>query len=625
MDAMNKRVLKLALPSILANLTVPLVGMVDIAIAGHLDASAAALIGGISVGSLMFDLLYWNFGFLRAGTGGMTAQAFGRSDWDECVGNLLRGVGLAFVISLVLILLQWPFQKLIFLFVGCSDEVHALALDYFYIRIWAAPATLSLMAFRGWFIGMQDTVSSMLTDVLVNGGNIIFSVLLTFGIARAGLGGLGFDGIAAGTVVAQYSGLIFASAVALRKLRKFPRRTVSVVSSAARGFSGSSQPFVKALDSSEATSVSDAPFRSAMSSRFDSGISETDQEVRTSFDPSVADLSSEDTPSLSSVDDSNFEQCVDSVKVDSKVEPDLSSVGEPHFEQCVDSVKVDSGVEPDLSSVGDSNFEQCVDSVKVDSKVEPDLSSVGDLSNKRSKGEYVIGSKMSWCGGLSLGEVFAKDKVRRFFSVNRDLFVRSVCLIIVYLAYMAISAGLGDTLLASCSIMLKLLLLFSYFTDGFAFAGEALTGRFVGMRWPSMVRLTVDYTFAWSMGIAVIFVFIYAFFGDSLLRLLTSDPAVVSAAHQFMPWLFLFPLVSCPAFTWDGIYTGATATKPMRDSNIGCVAAFFAVWLLGNLLLSGLGTTASAHLLFAAYSAHVIYRSLYQTLLYRKSILAPLR
>ena len=268
-----------------------------------------------------------------------------------------------------------------------------------------------------------------------------------------------------------------------------------------------------------------------------------------------------------------------------------------------------------------------------------------------------------------MGEVFAKDKVRRFFSVNRDLFVRSVCLIIVYLAYMAISAGFGDTLLASCSIMLKLLLLFSYFTDGFAFAGEALTGRFVGMRWPSMVRLTVDYTFAWSMGIAVIFVFIYAFFGDSLLRLLTSDPAVVSAAHQFMPWLFLFPLVSCPAFTWDGIYTGATATKPMRDSNIGCVIAFFAVWFLGNLVLPALAPSlaatavsainsavttsstalpvvssaaplstpstflfsttllpsASAHLLFAAYYAHVIYRSLYQTFLYPKSILAPLR
>ena len=106
MDALNKEMLRLALPSILANLTVPLVGMVDIAVAGHLDTSAAALIGGISVGSLMFDLLYWNFGFLRAGTGGMTAQAFGRQDWDDCVGNLTRGVGLAFIIAFALLLIQ---------------------------------------------------------------------------------------------------------------------------------------------------------------------------------------------------------------------------------------------------------------------------------------------------------------------------------------------------------------------------------------------------------------------------------------------------------------------------------------------------------------------------------------
>ena len=148
MNAMNKEMLRLALPSMLANLTVPLVGMVDIAVAGHLNASAAALIGGVSVGSLMFDLLYWNFGFLRAGTGGMTAQAYGRSDWKDCADNLKRGVGLAFLIALAMIMVQWPFQELIFLFVGCSEEVRTLALDYFYIRIWAAPATLSLMAFR---------------------------------------------------------------------------------------------------------------------------------------------------------------------------------------------------------------------------------------------------------------------------------------------------------------------------------------------------------------------------------------------------------------------------------------------------------------------------------------------
>ncbi len=452
MNAMNKEMLRLALPSILANLTVPLVGMVDIAVAGHLNAAAAALIGGVSVGSLMFDLLYWNFGFLRAGTGGMTAQAFGRQDWNDCAGNLMRGVGLAFIIAFALLLIQWPFQKLIFLFVGCSDEVRSLALEYFYIRIWAAPATLSLMAFRGWFIGMQDTFSSMLTDVIVNGGNILFSILLTFGIPGTAFNGLGFKGIALGTVVAQYSGLLFASGrVALK-----------------------------------------------------------------------------------------------------------------------------------------------------------------------------FGNIIGGVSALDLKAAFNGDKVRRFFSVNRDLFIRSVCLIIVYLAFTAISARFGDVLLASCSIMLKLLLIFSYFTDGFAFAGEALTGKYVGAREVNKVRETVKYTFVWSMGIGLLFIGIYSLTGVPMLRLMTSDSSVVEAAKAFMPWLIMIPLVGCPAFTWDGIYTGATATKAMRDSNIGCVIAFFVVWFSGIFLFHPTGF-AAAHLLFAAYFSHLIYRSLYQTALYRKSILDPIR
>ena len=452
MNVMNKEMLRLALPSILANLTVPLVGMVDIAVAGHLNASAAALIGGVSVGSLMFDLLYWNFGFLRAGTGGMTAQAFGRQDWRDCAGNLVRGVGLALVIAFALILVQWPFQKLIFLFVGCSDEVRSLALEYFYIRIWAAPATLSLMAFRGWFIGMQDTFSSMLADVIVNGGNVLFSIILAFGIPGTGFDGLGFKGIALGTVVAQYSGLIFASSRVALKFRNI----------------------------------------------------------------------------------------------------------------------------------------------------------IGGLRT------------------ADLKAAFTGSKISRFFSVNRDLFIRSVCLIIVYLAFTSISARFGDVLLASCSIMLKLLLMFSYFTDGFAFAGEALTGKYVGMRDPLQVSRTVKYTFAWSMGLGMVFIGIYAVAGVPTLRLMTSDTSVVEAARAFIPWLLVTPLVGCPAFTWDGIYTGATATKAMRDSNIGCVVAFFAVWFSGIFLFRPTGF-AAAHLLFAAYYSHLIFRSIYQTALFRKSILSRIR
>ena len=162
MKHINKDILKLAIPSILANITVPLVGMVDIAVAGHLDAQAATMIGGIAIGTMLFDLLYCNFGFLRVGTGGLAAQAYGRGDMKDCARILSRSVGIALACALALITVQWIFVKAAFLVVDCTPQVQALASQYFFIRIWAAPATLGLMAFKGWFIGMQDSVSRWL-------------------------------------------------------------------------------------------------------------------------------------------------------------------------------------------------------------------------------------------------------------------------------------------------------------------------------------------------------------------------------------------------------------------------------------------------------------------------------
>lgn len=462
MSPLNKEILRLALPSILANLTVPLVGLVDIAVAGHLDSSAAALIGGISIGSLMFDLMYWNFGFLRAGTGGMTAQAFGREDLTGCAIILKRGLRAALLAALVLLAIQWPFQKLIFLFVNCSEEVKALSLKYFYIRVWAAPATLSLMALRGWFIGMQDTFSSMLTDVVVNGVNILCSIFLALGIPGTSFRGIGFTGIAWGTIIAQYTGLLFAAALVLLKYK----------------------------------AIYDGP---------------------------------------------------------------------------------------------------------------------------AAKGP----------GALPSDSYKQINLLKEFFTVNRDLFIRSLCLMAVYLAFSAISARFGDTYLAMCSIMMKLMLIFSYFTDGFAFAGEALTGRFIGASDPGNLRETVKWTFIWSMRIGVLFIGIYSLAGIPMFRLMTADSTVVGAARDFIPWLAVIPLLGCPAFTWDGIYTGATATREMRDSNIGCVLAFFAVWFLGLLLVEKTGGTpvpsrVKVHLLFAAYYAHLLFRSLYQTIKYKSSILGKL-
>ena len=447
MKAINKDILKLAIPSILANITVPLVGMVDIAVAGHLDTSAAMMIGGIAIGTMLFDLLYWNFGFLRVGTGGLTAQAYGRGDRKECAKILTRALGISIACALVLIAIQWIFVKAAFLVVECSPEVRTLATQYFFIRIWAAPATLSLMALKGWFIGMQDSVSAMVVDLVVNGMNILMSVVLALGFNIGGwhYEGMGFAGIAAGTVAAQYSGLLTALLIIAFKY------------------------------------------------------------IRSTF------------------------------------------------------VYMDSD---DLKSV------------------------------------------------------FRGSETKRFFVMNADLFVRSLCFIAIYIGFTVISARYGDVLLAVSSIMMKLLMIFSYFTDGFAYAGEALTGRYIGAKDAPMVRQTVRWTFVWSMGIAVIFMGIYHFAGVPMLRMMTSDMTVVTAARDFLPWLLLMPVIGCAAFTWDGIYIGATASKAIRNSMLWAVVAFFAVWAAG-LAFPDLSAEGSMHILMGAYFAHLLARTVYLTVRYK--------
>ena len=462
MNALNKEILRLAVPSILANLTVPIVGMVDIAVAGHLQGTdlftAAAFIGGISIGSMLFDLLYWNFAFLRVGTGGLTAQAYGRGDRRECARILMRALLLALGCAALIILIQWPFSKLAFLVVDSSSEVKELALKYFFIRIWGAPATLSLMAFRGWFIGMQDSFSSMMTDLVVNGVNIAASIILTIGIG--GWAGIGFPGIALGTVVAQYSGLVYASLKTLFRYRKH-----------FEGF--------------------------------------TAEDVRQSF---------------------------------------------------------------------------------------------------------------------------AGSEMRGFMSMNGDIFIRSLGFMAIYISIPAIAAHYGDLMLAANTILMKLLMIFSFFTDGFAYAGEALTGRFIGAKDLGMTKKSVRYVFYWSMSIVLGFMAAYWFGGVPMLRLMSSDAAVVEASRQFLPWLVLMPLTGCAAFTWDGIYLGATASKGIRDAMLWAAAFFFACWFAGIGILRAVSPlphdapryqALAIHILMAAYFAHLLARTVVLTVRYRRDVIAP--
>lgn len=444
---LNREILRLSVPSILAGITVPLVGMVDTAVAGHLGGDSAASIGAISVGSMVLSLLYWCFGFLRTGTGGLTAQAYGREDPAECGRIFLRGMGLALLAAIAALALQWPFFKGVMLLTDATPGVKSLAERYFFIRIWAAPATMTLMALRGWFVGMQNSVDSMWMDLIVNGVNIGASILLAFGIG--GWPGLGFAGIPLGTVIAQYCGLAYGLWVCRYKYGR----------------------------------------------------------------------------------------------------------------------------------------------------------SVFSRLDRRD-----------------LGALLHDGSMGRFFRMNLDLLGRSFFFILIYIGFTMINAGYGDQLLAAGSIMMQLLMFFSYFTDGFAYAGEALSGRFIGARDGDMLRRSVRYVFTWSMAIAVAFIGIYAATGLPVLRLLTSDEAVVQTAWQFLPWLLLMPPLGCAAFTWDGIYLGATASRALRDSMGLAALAFFGVWYIGKWLLQPEGA-AAIHLLFAAYFAHLAARTVWLTVRYRRDVL----
>lgn len=472
MKPLNKEILSLAIPSILANITVPLVGMADIAVAGHLGGGtgAAALIGGITIGTMLFDLLYWNFAFLRSGTGGLTAQAYGRllagSDGvDQVQGILLRALRIAMLSGVALIALQWVVLWLAFLLVDCTPQVRELASEYFKIRIWAAPATLSLFAFKGWFIGLQDTVRPMIADLIVNGLNIALSFGLGFGLC--GLPAMGFAGVAAGTLIAQWCGFTYAAFAARHSLGQLATQKPAFLRH---------QPA-----SGPATDTKSANF--------------------------------------------------------------VSPAG-----PAVDQVQAPS-----------------------------------------------------------------------FFRMNRDLVLRSLGMIAVYIGFTVISAKFGDTMLAVSAILMKLLLVFSYFTDGFAYAGEALTGKFIGAGDKLGVHAAVKGCFIWGWGLAGAFMLMYGLGGVPAFHLLTSDVTVVEAGREFIPWLLLMPLIGVPAFIWDGVFTGATATSAMRDSTLLCAVGFFAVWFGGYYLALALGKEAPAgptaiHILMAAYFVHLAIRSIYLTL-----------
>ncbi len=429
---MNKEILRLSIPIIISNISIPLLGMVDTALMGRLESEY--YIGAVALGSLIFNFIYWGFGFLRMGTTGLTAQAFGREDREEVIAILIRGLLVALVGSAVVIIFRGFIAWIGFSLIPGEQAIKSLAVQYFSIRIYAAPATLSIYVFYGWFLGMQNARYPMVLTILVNLVNIGFNVFFVFCL------GMKSDGVALGTVCAQYAGMMMAVIFFVLKYRH-------------------------------------------------------------------------------------------------------------HLKDC-----------------------------------------------KRRL-------------------VLRLEPLKHFFSVNTDIFIRTICLVFTFAFFTAASSHMDSLVLAANQILLQYVSLMSYGVDGFAFAAESLVGRFTGAGDRNRLMLAVKRLFIWGCGTGTAFAVFFGVFGKSLLYVFTDLKPVIETASRYVWWIALIPVTGAVAYMWDGVYIGATATKHMRNMMLlSTLGIFLPVYYLFVGLIGN-------HSLWLALTMFMIARGLSLSLLSRKHIL----
>jgi len=212
---LNKEIFRLALPNIISNISVPLLSTVDTALMGRLSELH---IGAVGLGAMIFNFIYWNFGFLRMGTTGITAQAHGKEDASEVMLTLGRALLVVLVIASLILLFQYPIGQLSFQLMNVTEDQRPMIEDYFYTRIWAAPASLGLYALMGWFFGMQNAIYPLLITIIVNAVNIALNFLFVVEW------GMEVKGVALSTVIAQYVGLTLAIVLFAIKYQNYWRQ-----------------------------------------------------------------------------------------------------------------------------------------------------------------------------------------------------------------------------------------------------------------------------------------------------------------------------------------------------------------------------------------------------------------
>ena len=377
-----------------ANIATPLLGLLDVAISGHMGS--AVYLAAIAVGGTVFNMLYWAFGFLRMGTSGMTAQAYGAGDMRHASVLLYRALTVALVAGMAMMAFQYFVIETGLGMMDVDTATLPAARRYVSIVIWGAPAVLVTTALTGWMLGMQDSRAGMVVSVAVNVVNIAVSVGLVYGV------GMKIEGIAVGTLTAQWAGCGLALLMAMR--------------------------------------------------------------------------------------------------------------------------------------------------------------------HKRAK--VTVKAVLDGRGLLS------------FFNVNVYIFLRTLCLIAVSVWFTRAGAGHGTLTLAANALLMQLFICFSYFMDGFAYAGEALAGKYSGAGDRVRFHACVKHLMATGAILATIFTLMYWGCGEWFLSVLSDDAGVALTAVRYLPWAVAIPVVSFAAFVWDGVFIGVTATGEMFVSILCASAAFFITYAL---------------------------------------------
>lgn len=421
----RREILAIAVPAIVSNITTPLLSLADVAITGHIGA--ATYIGAIALGGTVFNTLYWLFGFLRMGTSGPTAQAFGAGDTFRQRLILYRGLAVGLLIGLLLLVTAGPFGETVIRFMDADDDTMPLAVRYFSICIWGAPAVMLSYCISGWFLGMQNSKAQMWMAVITNVANLIISPLLVFGF------GWKIEGVATGTLAAQYIGLAVGIIILFRKYH----------------------------------------------------------------------------PAL-----------------------------------------------------------------------------------------------------VNVREIFEPTGLLSFFRINSDIFLRTACLVAVTLWFTHAGAVQGTEILAANALLLQLFMLFSYFMDGFAYAGEALAGKYFGRNDSASLTSLVITLMKIGLIFAIVFAAIYGLAGEQVMHLLAKDRGVVDLARQYLPWAIAVPLCGFLAFIWDGIFIGLVRTRSMLAAMSVSIAVFFIMYF-------SLRGSIANNALWASFNAYLLLRGVFSALLGR--------